>query len=108
LAIVLAVSIVAVLGYLLGSKYVESRTFARERALKSNLFLMRHAIDEYRARTGQCPASLDMLVNAQYLRGVPSDPLTRSSASWHYSASDCDVKSGSLEQASNGSRYADW
>jgi general secretion pathway protein G len=108
LAGILAMLVIAVLGYLLHARYSESRTYGRERALKSDLFLMRDAIDEYRARTGQCPVSLDTLVNAQYLRGVPTDPFTRSSASWRYSAADCDVKSTSPGQASNGSRYADW
>jgi len=108
LAGILAMLVIAVFGYLVFARYIESRTYAREQALKSDLFLMRDAIDDYRARTGRCPDSLQTLVNAQYLRGVPTDPFTRTSTTWRYSENDCDVKSSSTEQASNGSRYGDW
>jgi general secretion pathway protein G len=109
LAIVLAVSVVAVLGYLLGSQYLESRRFAREQALKSHLFLMRDAIDKYRAETGKCPASLQAMVDARYLRAIPTDPFTSSSTEWRYDGAQvCDVKSVSVQLAKDGSRYADW
>jgi general secretion pathway protein G len=109
LAVALAASMVAILGFFLGSTYLESRKSAREQALKSQLFRMRDAIDKYRAETGRCPASLQAMVDARYLRGLPADPFTESSASWHYAAGPiCDVKSASLQQAKDGSRYADW
>lgn len=102
-------SVVAVLGYLLSSKYLESRSYAQERTLTSRLFLLRDAIDKYRAETGKCPASLQTLVHARYLRDVPADPFTESSTSWHYAAGPiCDVKSASVQRAKDGSRYADW
>ena len=49
---------------------------AKEAALKSDLFLMRDAIDQYYADKGKYPDSLDALVSESYLRTVPKDPFT--------------------------------
>jgi general secretion pathway protein G len=107
----LAVVVVAVL-YLLRSGYTASAGYAKETALKSNLFLMRDAIDKYASENGKCPDSLKALANDRYLRAVPVDPMTGSASTWQFSQdanrSGCDVKSGSPQQARDGSRYANW
>jgi general secretion pathway protein G len=81
---------------------------------------MRDAIDQYYADKGQYPTSLDALVSEGYLRRIPDDPFTRSSATWQSVPSEpdpnnptaepgvYDVKSGSEETALDGTKYADW
>src|SRR5688572_25200005 len=49
---------------------------ARETVLKENLWQMRRAIDQFTADKGKMPASIDELVEGQYLREKPVDPIT--------------------------------
>jgi len=52
-------------------------TRAKEAALKQDLFVMRHAIEQYSLDKLQAPQSLDDLVSAGYMREVPMDPFTK-------------------------------
>jgi general secretion pathway protein G len=75
----------ALIGILVGLglpqyKYATKR--ARESVLKENLFQMRTLIDQYYADKGKYPYSLQALVDEQYLRFIPIDPITRSSETW--------------------------
>jgi general secretion pathway protein G len=93
---------------------------AREGVLKTDLFNMRDAIDQYYADKGQWPGTLDELVSAGYLRRVPDDPFTSANSTWQTIQSEpdasnptaapgvYDVKSGSDATALDGSKYADW
>jgi len=101
-------------------QYRNTIVSAKEATLKSQLFIMRDAIDQYYADKGKYPESLQTLVTEQYLRSVPLDPFTESNDSWQTVAADpepgaatvstgiFDVKSGSDKNALDGSRYADW
>ena len=94
--------------------------YAKEAALRSDLFLMRDAIDQYYADKGKYPESLQALVTESYLRAIPRDPFTNSSDTWTTTAADpqpgqlssqtgvYEVKSGSDLTGSDGTRYADW
>jgi len=102
------------------NQYGTSIRAAQEATLKSNLFRMRDAIDQYYADKGQYPASLQTLVSEGYLRAMPTDPITRSSDTWTTVAAEpdpsrpatetgiYDVKSGAEGVALDGSRYSDW
>ena len=80
---------------------------AKEGVLKSNLHTLRTLIDQYTADKHKAPQSLDDLVSAGYLRGIPKDPATNSNATWQVVMEDAslypdqtetgifDVKSGS-------------
>ena len=46
--------------------------------LRTNLFRMRDAIDQYYADKGKYPSSLDALVSEGYMRSIPEDPITKS------------------------------
>jgi general secretion pathway protein G len=93
---------------------------ARESVLKTDLFNMRDAIDQYYADKGMYPGTLDELVSAGYLRRVPDDPFTMSNSTWLTIQSEpdaanptaapgvYDVKSGSDATALDGSKYSDW
>ena len=101
-------------------QYKNGVTRSREAVLKTDLFNMRDAIDQYYADKGQYPGTLDELVSASYLRRVPDDPFTNSNSTWQTIQSEpdvtnptaapgvYDVKSGSDATALDGSKYSDW
>jgi hypothetical protein len=70
------ISILAAMGLV---QYRNSVVSAREATLKTDLFRMRDAIDQYYADKTKYPSSLDSLVSDGYLRKVPEDPITKSS-----------------------------
>lgn len=118
--LLIVLSIIMILTSMALTQYRNSVLQAREAALKSDLFLMRDAIDQYYADKGKYPDSLQTLVTEAYLRAIPVDPFTRSTDSWQTTQADpvpgstsadagiYDVKSGSDQTALDGSRYADW
>jgi general secretion pathway protein G len=102
------------------AQYKNGKTRASEAVLKTDLFQMRDAIDQYYADKAQWPGTLDELVSGGYLRKVPDDPFTNSSSTWQTVQSEpdannptaapgvYDVKSGSDATALDGSKYSDW
>ena len=113
-------SILIVLAGLALVQYRNSVVRARESVLKEDLFRMRDAIDQYYADKTQYPASLEALVTDGYMRKVPDDPFTMSSATWQTVPSEpdpnnataapgvYDIKSGSEATALDSTKYADW
>ncbi len=118
LLVVLAlISILATMGM---AQYRQGVVHAREAVLKTDLFDLRDAIDQYYADKGQYPGTLDSLVTDGYIRKVPVDPFTNAADTWQTVPSDpdpnnptatpgiYDVKSGSDGTAIDGSKYAEW
>ena len=56
--------------------YQRTVQHARETVLKENLWQMRRAIDQFTADKQRLPKSIDELVEMQYLREKPVDPIT--------------------------------
>lgn len=54
--------------------YDRSVRHARQVVLSENLWQMRRAIDQFRADKGKLPASIEQLVENEYLRETPVDP----------------------------------
>jgi general secretion pathway protein G len=119
--LLVVISLIMILSSIAMASYRNSIVHAREAALKSDLMLMRDAIDQYYADKGKYPESLDALVSESYLRTVPKDPFTDSTTTWQTTEADAppgtvsttspgifEVKSGSQLTALDGSRYADW
>jgi general secretion pathway protein G len=118
--LLVVLSIILILASMALTQYRNSVQLAREAALRSDLFLMRDAIDQYYADKGRYPENLDALVSERYLRAVPRDPITSASDTWQTVQAErdagsvasttgiIDVKSGSPDTALDGSRYADW
>ena len=110
--------VMAILGALLAiaaPRYFESVERAKEAALRTNLRMLREAIDKHKADTGRSPANLDELVSRRYLRNVPIDPITDRADSWLVdNAPDGatpgvhDVHSGAPGSSRDGSPYATW
>ena len=111
------ISIIATIGM---AQYRNGVVHAREAVLKTDLFDLRDAIDQYYADKGQYPGTLDSLVTDGYIRKIPVDPFTNAAETWQTVPSEpdpnnptaapgiYDVKSGSDRTAINGSKYADW
>lgn len=55
---------------------------AAEAALKTDLNTFRKVIDQYKADKGNYPPTLDALVEEDYLRAIPPDPITKSTDTW--------------------------
>lgn len=113
ISLITVLSTIALVGY--GNAVIRSR----EAVLKEDLFRMRDAIDQYYADLGEYPPDLQALVSAGYLRSIPEDPTTRSSATWVVVPAEpdpgdpfvqgvYDVKSGSEALALDGTAHGDW
>ena len=79
LVVLSLISILAAMGMV---QHRNSVLKAQEATLRTDLFHMRDAIDQYYADKGKYPASLDALVTDNYLRKIPEDPITRSADTW--------------------------
>lgn len=113
--LLVVMTIMALLLAIAAPRYFNSVGRAKEAALKTNLRLLREAIDKHHADTGRLPASLDQLVERRYLRAVPIDPLTETPRSWvllpHPDGATqgiYDVRSGAAGASSDGGAYGAW
>jgi general secretion pathway protein G len=118
--LLVVISLISILAAMAVVQYRNSIQRTQEATLKTNLFRMRDAIDQYYADKGRYPASLDALVSEQYLRRIPEDPFTKSADTWQTVPAEpdpgnpsadpgiYDVKSGAQGQALDGSTFADW
>lgn len=76
--LMIVISIILILIGIAAGMYQRSVVRARETVLKSDLKVMRDAIDHYTLDKEAAPQSLEDLTNAQsqYLREIPVDPMT--------------------------------
>jgi general secretion pathway protein G len=76
--LMIVVAIILILIGIAAGMYQRSVVRAREAVLKSDLKVMRDAIDHYTLDKEAAPQALEDLVNAQsqYLREIPVDPVT--------------------------------
>ncbi|ODU66875.1 MAG: type II secretion system protein G [Rhodanobacter sp. SCN 65-17] len=80
--LMVVMAIIAVLVSIALPRYQGSVENARLVALKSNLRVMRAAIDRYHDDKAKFPASLQAMANEHYLKDVPVDPITDSAQTW--------------------------
>jgi general secretion pathway protein G len=118
--LLIVMSIIMILTALALTSYRNSVTLAREAALRSDLMMMREAIDQYYADKGRYPETLQSLVSESYLRALPKDPFTNSTDSWQTEEAEpqpgsnsaepgiYNVKSGADGTALDGTRFAEW
>ena len=117
LIVISLISILAAMGLV---QYRNSVQSSKEAVLRTDLFRMRDAIDQYFADKGKYPSSLDSLVSESYLRKLPEDPITKSADTWTTVPAEpdpgnpsaepgvYDVKSGAQGTGLDGSNYSDW
>ena len=113
--LLVVMAIIALLLTLAIPRYFGSLERSKEAVLREDLFQLRDAIGKYYGDKGKYPESLDALASEKYLRKVPVDPITESTATWVIVAPEdpqkggvYDVKSGAQGKASDGSVYAEW
>lgn len=113
--LLVVMAIIALLLSLAVPRYFKSVEKAREAVLRENLALTRQALDKYYGDNGKYPESLDQLVSRKYLRSLPLDPLTDSTATWVIVPPDVpekggvfDLKSGATGSARDGTEFRQW
>jgi len=118
--LLVVIALISLLAAMAVVQYRNSIQKTQEATLKTNLFRMRDAIDQYYADKGKYPAALDALVSDQYLRKIPEDPFTKSADTWQIVPAEpdpgnpsaepgiYDVKSGAPGQSLDGTTFADW
>ena len=99
--------------------YTRSIQHSREVRLKQDLKTLNDAIDNYSLDKGPAPQSADDLVQAGYIKFIPSD-ITGRTDSWQWKQEEFDkawdpnnpgigyVRSGSDEVSSDGRPYSEW
>ena len=112
--LLVVMAIIATLLTLAAPRYFNTVQKSREAVLRSNLGVMRDAIDKYYGDNGKYPSGLDDLVKRKYLRQIPEDPISESKSTWILvapaddPAGVFDVKSGATGAASDGTPYQEW
>lgn len=103
-------------------RYQHSRRRALEAVLKEDLFQMRLLIGQYYTDKGKYPATLRTLVEEDYVRTIPLDPMTGSAETWQEIKDQpsyeemvpgveygiVDVRSGSQAKGLDGTTYDTW
>lgn len=105
-------AVIALLLTIATPRYFASLDKSRDIALEENLKVLRITLDKFYGDKGRYPDDLNELVDMKYLREVPVDPVTGSSATWildQARGSDetgiQDIKSGAIGSAHDGRRY---
>jgi general secretion pathway protein G len=118
--LLIVIALITILAGLAMTQYRNSVTQSKEAVLKTDLFRMRDAIDQYYADKAKYPASLETLVSEGYLRKVPEDPFTGAADTWQTVPAEpdpsnptqepgiYDVKSGAPGTALDGTAYTEW
>lgn len=112
----IAAILISLILTLAAPQYMQSVDRSKEKVLRHDLIVMRSAIDQYLNDHNEYPSSLQELVEDQYLREVPIDPITDREDTWifskpisdEYAGSIADVFSGSPLISSEGTPYAEW
>ena len=119
LELMIVMSIIAILLAIAIPTYSHSIVAARERALRSDLTLLRNSIWKYTFDKQRAPQSLDDLKTAGYIDKIPDDPMTHE-PNWEVVQDEVlltvdqqdpgivDVHSASSNSASDGTAYNTW
>ena len=118
LELMIVISILIILVSVALPQYQKTTMHARETMLRYDLDTMRKLIDQYSADKGKLPQSLDDLVSAGHMRGVPKDPIT-DNKDWTIETGDdpysteggtgvTNVHSSASEVSTDGTPYSEW
>ena len=126
LELIIVVAIIGILATIAMPKLLHTPDRAKEAVLRTDLRTFRDVIDQYYADKGKYPESLEALVEEDYLRKIPVDPITRSADTWvavyeepnldapppesegEATPGIMDVRSGSELVSSDGRPYSEW
>ena len=128
LELIIVIAVIGILATIAMPALKQVPIRANEAVLKTNLHTMRDVIDQHYGDKGKYPTSLEALVEAGYLKKVPTDPITKRSDTWVlvYEEEDpenpgpetdrgedgqpgiTDVHSGALGNSLDGTPYSEW
>jgi general secretion pathway protein G len=115
LELLVVMAIIATLLTIAVPRYFRSLERSREAVLRQDLVAMRDSIDKFYGDTGKYPETLEALVDKQYLRRIPVDPIAKASDRWVVIRAEDpddtgvkDVKSGAEGAGEDGRPYAAW
>ena len=118
--LLIVLALISILAAMAVVQYRNGVRHTQESVLRTDLFRIRDAIDQYYADKNKYPASLETLVSDGYMRRIPEDPFTKSADTWQTVPAEpdpsnpaaepgiYDVKSGAQGTGLDGSSYADW
>lgn len=113
--LLVVMAIIALLLSIATPRYFGSLDKSKETVLRQNLALTRESLDKYYGDTGKYPDTLETLVTKRYLRRLPIDPITESTATWilvlpaeQDKGGVFDIKSGAPGNSLDGSPYSEW
>jgi general secretion pathway protein G len=100
--------------------YRHSVKATKEAVLRENLFILNHALEQFKADRGRYPTSIAQLREREYVREIPIDPFTKSKETWRaeFEQMDSDsgdgepgiirIRSGSDELSEDNISYSEW
>ena len=118
--LMIVISMILILVSISVPVYNQSILRAKESVLKQDLFQLRSLISQYTLDKQKAPQSLDDLVQAQYIKQIPIDPMTGSNSTWTVDQEDSlmsvdqqdpgisDVHSGASQLSTDGTAYSTW
>ena len=115
--LLVVLSIIALLVAIVSPRYFRSIDRARESSLHTSLSTLRDAIDKFDGDLGRYPESVEELVQRQYIREIPLDPITGRRDTWVTSPPPtdavvadgvADVHSGASGVGLDGTPYASY
>jgi general secretion pathway protein G len=118
--LMIVISMILILVSISIPAYNQSILRAKESVLRQDLFQLRSLISQYTLDKQKAPQSLDDLVQAQYIKQIPMDPMTGSNSTWTVDQEDTvmsvdqqepgisDVHSGAAQTSSDGTAYSAW
>jgi len=113
--LIVVMAIIALLVTVAVPRYFASVDRSKEAVLRTDLNVMRDAIDKFYGDKGRYPENLAELVGKRYLRALPRDPITESTDTWVVVppadpglSGVYDVKSGASGDSAEGSPYSSW
>jgi general secretion pathway protein G len=126
--LIVVIAIIGILAAIALPRLLRAPMRAEEAVLQANLRTIRESINQFYADKGHFPPSLEALVEEEYLRTVPEDPITDSNETWQleyeeygddFGAAETDfsdtgepgiidVFSGAEGLSLDGEAYSDW
>ena len=110
--LLVVMAIVALLLTIAAPRYFGALDRSKDVVLRENLQVLRITLDKFYGDKGRYPETLAELVEQQYLRGIPVDPITDSSQTWILLPPQdadlqgvADVKSGATGKTGDGQPY---
>ena len=98
----IVIALIGIIAAVAVGQYRNAIQKAKEAVLRENLYVMRTSINNYFADKGRYPSDLYALVDDNYLRDVPIDPITQSADTWieefpEYDAGDISTEPGIVD-----------